>query len=364
MAAVPTSRRGGLGLAASVPPLVMRFGAFGDMVLLTVLLRHLHARFGKPVDLISSGAWTAPLLEGQSALGRLFLVRSRRIPYWMSLDQRRLVHWLRERGAGPTWFCDRHLGKELLNRGGVPDEYIVDSRSYEWLPEEGFADRYIRLGNESPTAFAGLLPAARPALSRAAQLIISGADRTIADTWLARHGLAGQPLIFVHPGSRHMTRRWLRSRTGAEKYWPETCWAAVVSSIRALRADHAILLTGTGPERRFNQDIIARAQVANIHNVASDLPLRTLLPLLERAHSMISVDTGPAHAAAALGCPTVALFGPASTTLFRPGGATTPAVAVTGEVDGSQNILGISAEAVIEAWLGLIGTAECPQSIL
>ena len=87
--------------AAERPPLVMRFGAFGDMVLLTVLLRQLHARFGKPVDVISSGPWTKPLLEGQPSLGRLFVIRSRRTPYWLSLDQRRLVAWLRERGAGP-----------------------------------------------------------------------------------------------------------------------------------------------------------------------------------------------------------------------------------------------------------------------
>jgi len=93
--------------AARRPPLVMRFGAFGDIVLLTVLLRQLHARFGKPVDVISSGPWTAPLVEGQASLGRLFIIRSRRAPYWLSLDQQRLVAWLRQRGPGPTWFCDR-----------------------------------------------------------------------------------------------------------------------------------------------------------------------------------------------------------------------------------------------------------------
>jgi heptosyltransferase-2/heptosyltransferase-3 len=94
--------------------------------------------------------------------------------------------------------------------------------------------------------------------------------------------------------------------------------------------------------------------------VANELPVRTLLPLLERAHSMISIDTGPAHAAAALGCPTVAVFGSQNATLYRPGGATTPAVAVTGVVDGAQNILGITAEAVIAAWLDLVRSAEGP----
>ncbi len=150
--------------AARQPPLVMRFGAFGDMVLLTVLLRHLHARLGKPVDVISSGPWTRPLLEGQPWVGRLFVIRSRRTPYWLSFEQRRLVAWLKERGAGPTWFCDMNLGIDLLNRGGIPDEYICDSRTFKWRPDEGVADRYIRLGNESPPGLRG--PAARPEASR------------------------------------------------------------------------------------------------------------------------------------------------------------------------------------------------------
>lgn len=109
---VPTTAR-----AAEIPPLVMRCGAFGDIVLLTVLLRQLHLRFGKPVDVISSGPWTQPLLEAESAVGRLFIIRSRRTPYWLSVQQKRLVAWLRERGAGPTWFCDRGEGRGLLSLG-------------------------------------------------------------------------------------------------------------------------------------------------------------------------------------------------------------------------------------------------------
>jgi ADP-heptose:LPS heptosyltransferase len=342
------------------PPLVMRFGAFGDMVLLTILLRHLQARFGQPVDVISSGSWTRPLLDGQSSLGRLFIIRSRRTPYWMSLDQRRLVSWLKKRGAGPTWFLDMHLGKELLHRGGIPDDYICDSRCFKWQPDEGFADRYIRLGNETPPGLAGRLPPPKEATSRAAQLVVSNDARAEAERWLARRGLVGRRFIVVHPGSRHIARRSIRSRVGTEKYWPEARWSQVINSLRDIRPDHAILLTGTRAEHKFNADIVARSGAKDVHNVADELMVGTLLPLLERAHSMISVDTGPAHAAAALGCPTVALFGTANATLYRPGGATTPAVALTGKVNGVQNILGITAESVIAAWLDLVRSTELP----
>ena len=347
-----------LDAAAKRAPLVMRFGAFGDIVLLTVLLRQLHARFGKPVDLISSGPWTAPLLEGQSSLGRLFVVRSRKTPYWLSLDQRRLVAWLRERGAGPTWFCDMHLGKDLLLRAGIPDGFICDSRAFEWRSDETFADRFIRLANETPSALAGRLPPPAPVVSRAAHLVVNPDDRAQLDAWLTRNGLTGRPYIIVHPGSRHIARRGLRSRAGAEKYWPESHWGQLIGAVRKARPDHLVFLTGTMSERSLNADIMALSHATEVHNVAGDFPVRTLLALLERAYSVISVDTGPAHAAAALGRPTVALFANASTAaLYRPGGSTTPAVALTGKEDGVQSMRGIEADAVFSAWSELMGSA-------
>jgi hypothetical protein len=56
----------------------------------------------------------------------------------------------------------------------------------------------------------------------------------------------------------------------------------------------------------------------------------------------------------------VALFGTASPALYRPGGTTTPAVALTGMVEGRQSILGITPQIVIDSWLDLLNTARTP----
>jgi ADP-heptose:LPS heptosyltransferase len=346
--------------AAGVRPLVMRCGAFGDIVLLTVLLQQLQLRFGQPVDVISSGPWTRPLLESQSAVGELFILRSRRTPYWLSLQQQRLVAWLRARGSGPTWFCDRGEGRGLLSRAGIPNDYICDINACTWTPAETFADRYLRFGSFTPNALEGLLPPARPGVPAAARLNIAPGAWGELEIWLDRHRLKGRQFVIMHPGSRHIARRTLRPRSGTSKYWPEEHWSKVVAAVRETCPSHVILFTGTRSEGRFNAEIIERAGVQDAYDVADQVPVRTLLPLLQRAHSMISVDTGPAHAAAALGCPTVALFGTASPILYRPGGTTTPAVALTGTVDGQQNILGITPETVIEAWLDLLNTARTP----
>ena len=358
MSGEPLSLAPSTARAAEVRPLVMRCGAFGDMVLLTVLLRQLHLRFGKPVDVISSGPWTQALLESESALGQLFLLRSRRTPYWLSLEQHRLVRWLRERGSGPTWFCDRGEGRHLLTLAGIPDDYVCDTNACTWTQGETFADRYLRFGSYSPKAFEGLLPAARPGVAAAASLNIAPGAESELEDWLAKRRMTGREYIILHPGSRHIARRWLRSRSGTSKYWPEEDWAEVVRAVRAACPHHALLFSGTRAEGRFNAAIIRRAGVKDAYNIADSLPVRTLLALLQRAHSMISVDTGPAHAAAALGCPTVALFGTASPHLYRPGGTTTPAIALTGWVDGKQNILGITPAGVVDSWLEVLKTSS------
>jgi ADP-heptose:LPS heptosyltransferase len=351
-----------VGSSIDRPPLVVRFGAFGDMVLLTVLLRQLYARFGKRVDVISSGPWTKPLLEGQESLGRLTVIRSRRTPYLLAPDQRQLVAWLRERGAGPTWFCDVSRGKDLLHRGGIPEPYICSYSSFTWSPDENFADRFIRMARETPAAFQGVLPPPVPTVSRDAQLVISDEARASADEWLAQRRLADRPFVVIHPGSAHIARRAFRSPAGTDRYWPEDRWGKVINLVRDLRPGHTVLLTGTKAERKFNDAIIATSGAKDVYNAANELSIRTLLPLLERAHSMISIDTGPAHAAAALRRPTVAVFGKQNSILFRPGGPTTPAVAVTGLVDGVQDIMGITPEAVIAAWLELIRSTETPAN--
>jgi ADP-heptose:LPS heptosyltransferase len=346
----PPAAAARLEQAAALPPLVMRCGAFGDMVLLTVLLEQLHARFGRTVDLIASGPWSEPLLGGHPAVGRLYLIRSRRLPYWLSRGQRALVAQLRARGAGPTWFCDRGEGRSLLARAGIPDDYICDSTAYPFLAGENFADRYLRLGALTPAAFTGLLPPAVSGVARAAHLVVTAQARAELDRWLGAQGLGARAFMVIHPGSRHVARRRLRPRSGASKYWPEPRWAEVVRAVRARAPEQAIILSGTRAEHALNAQILRLAAVSDTVNAAGELPITRLLPLLERARSLIAVDTGPAHAAAALGCPTVALFGHIDPWLYRPGGAMTPAATLTGTVNGRPDILGIEPAAVIAAW--------------
>ncbi|HWX78670.1 MAG TPA: glycosyltransferase family 9 protein [Steroidobacteraceae bacterium] len=336
-------------------PLAIRFGAFGDMVLLTALIRILHAEFGLPVDILTSGPWSEPLLRGQPGVGEIFRVRSRKTPYWLSWDQRRVVRQLRARGSGPAWFCDGgDVGRLILTRAGYSDALIVYARDHALLPGEHATEQWRRLAQIMPSAYQGSKIADPSAVPPGCYLEVGAAQRADLETWLGARNLAGVPLILVQIGNKRTMRRGLKRLSPNNKYWPGERWAEVLRSLRARHPLHAIVLLGTGPEYELNAEVAAQANIAGLHNAADDLPIPRLLALLERADGLITVDSGPAHAAAAVGCPQVVLFGRAPPSLYRPWGVAGADVQLLrGEIDGEPDMLGIETRSVIAAWANL-----------
>ena len=346
-------------------PLAVRCGAFGDMVLFTALIRVLHARFRSPVDIVTSGPWSEPLLRGQPGVGEIWSLRSRKTPYWLSTDQRRVVRRLRARGVGPTWFCDgSDAARPLLARAGIPGEFIVDVRDHPLLPGEHATEQWRRLAQITPDAVAGTAAAGWPAPeSRDAELAavtpgchleVGESQRIDLDSWLRARGLNAAPLILVQIGNKRTMRRGLRRLAVNNKYWPTERWAEVLRHVRSQNPQHAIVLLGTGPEYALNQEAAALADIAGLYNAADDLPIPRLVALLARGAGLITVDSGPAHAAAAVGCPLVVLFGKALPSLYRPWGTAGADVKVLcGQIAGEPDMLGIEARSVCAAWSSL-----------
>ena len=350
-------------------PLVVRCGALGDMVLLTVLIRALSARFRNEVDVLTSGPWSEPLLRGQPGVGEVLCVRSRKMPYWLSRDQQRVVRRLRARGAGPTWFCDGNpAAKGMLIRAGIGAEFIVDVRDHGLLPGEHATEQWQRLAGLDPDVVrhpGGVAaPARAPSTSPQPQLLptaaatttgchleVSGAQRAAFEAWLKSRAPAAPPFVAIQMGNKRTMRRGLRRLAVNSKYWPRERWVQVIRHVRARLPGHTILLLGTGPEYTLNQEVVAVARVERLYNVADDLPIPRLIALLAGADALITVDSGPAHAAAAVGCPQIVLFGKALPSLYTPRGLVAADVKVlTGRINGESDMLGIETSAVTAAW--------------
>jgi heptosyltransferase-2/heptosyltransferase-3 len=349
-----------------VRPLVVRCGAFGDMVLLTPLIRRLSERFGQPVDLVSSGPWTIPLLQGQPGVGRIHLLESRNTPYWLNFPKQRIARELRRNGPAPAWFCDGNgAAFDVLLKGGVPKDWVLDVRDLAFGAREHFVIRWSRFANMTPPglSIAPSMPGggdgASQAAVQAAVIDVLPAWRSDLSTWLETRGLGSTTLHLVQAGNKRTMRSGRRDRATNTKYWPEERWAEVVRHIRQRSPDSSIVLLGTPGESELNDDIIRLSATKNVHNAALDLPIPRLLALMESASSLVTVDSGPAHAAAAVGCPQVVLFGQADPELYRPWGAAgAQAECLTGSVDGQASMLGIGADEVTAAWDALAKRAR------
>lgn len=343
---------------ASRRPLIVRFGAMGDMVMMTTLVRALASRFRTPVDILSSGAWTRPLLLNQPGVGEIHLLTARKLPYFLSRHQQTLVEALALRGAGPVWYCDTdNRCLPLLARAGFDADLVCAAGSLPMLPDEHLTDYWLRFARVSPAA--GYGEGLEDIVDEQPTLTVPTQDLDALDRWLAERGLCGRELILVQAGNKRTMRRGLRRRPSNTKWWPEARWAAVIQALSEAHPQAAILLLGVPQEHQLNEEIMALSRRRNLFNLARDLPIPRLLALQARAVGMVSVDTGPAHAAAALGCPVVVLFGAADPVRIAPRGAA-PVRHLTGADAKGPSILGITVDQVIDAWTDLPKRERAP----
>ncbi|HWQ32752.1 MAG TPA: lipopolysaccharide heptosyltransferase II [Blastocatellia bacterium] len=134
-------------------------------------------------------------------------------------------------------------------------------------------------------------------------LTATASHRSAAAALLERHGIqpgaSGQPLIALNTGATN-------SRA---KCWPADRYAALADRLAdALNA--RLILIGAPSEREHAAQVIAQMQRARAVNLAGETNLNELIGVLDRAALLITNDTGPAHIAAALGRPTLTIFGP------------------------------------------------------
>lgn len=339
-------------------PLVVRCGALGDMVIITALIRRLAERYASPIDILSSGAWTRPLLTGQSGVGNIHILGSRRRPYWLSPDQWRTVAMLRRRPPGPVFMCDETpQTHELLGRGRVAATDLVDGYAgfaAASIPEMHWLQQWREVAERAPSAWPGVVtgPSNQPFLPRIDVLPAQQAD---FDAWRAQRAFGTAPLVLLQAGNKRTLKRGRLGTLGHHKHWPPERWAAVASAVLADLPGAHVLLCGAPMEFAVLEEIARLCDRGRVHNLANDLPLPRLVALAAAAHSMVAVDSGPAHLAAAVGCPLVVMFGSASPQRWMPRATSAAVVGLGGAPEGLDRVEGIPSERVVAAWRELPG---------
>ena len=125
-------------------------------------------------------------------------------------------------------------------------------------------------------------------------------EKWVNDWWLREVGPARRTAVAMHIGC---------GRDMEFKQWPLDRFLDLANHLRARWPNIVIVLTGTNVEQSLISEFLRRfrgpaVDASNLGSVES-----TAL-ILNRCELLISNDTGVAHLAAAIGTPTVALFGP------------------------------------------------------
>ena len=353
-------------------PTVFFFARLGDMVMITRMLNMLRRRYGRPCQVIGTGSWTPGTYAGNPDVADVWAFH-RHLPFVLDAAWRPVRQALRTSAPGPIYVCEKHYRqlpriRRMLYLSGVdPGRCVflteVPLRGPVQMTEH-LVDRMVELGARTP---ASLRPENYPQPAAAAldgpRLYVLESERAERERWLGARGFAGRELILIQPGN-HRTMgprraRWRRLNTD-DKWWPVERWAELLQRIHREHAEAVLLLRGSREELDMLEEIRAAAGLASVATVGTTL--RQLYALSEAASSMVSVDSGPGHAAAALSVPLAVLYGAESPLYWLPRSPSGSPVVGVGGPPTSRRADQVSVDALFAAWRTVASARPAPGS--
>ena len=263
---------------------------------------------------------TAPMLENHPAIAAIHVIDRD----WKQRGLRAQVagEWalqqaLRARGYDLLIHLTEHPRGATLAHLLRPRFAVTRERARKsWLWRRAFTHFY-KLPQRTPRhAVEANLDALRrigvypEAADKQVVLVPGAAAAARVDALLREHAIEAGGFIQAHPGSRWMF-----------KCAPPALSAGLFA--RIARAGHRIVITGAPDEREraLVDAILALTDAptrARIVDLTGALSLQELAVLTGRARAFVGVDTAPMHIAAAMGTPTLALFGPSGEVEWGP----------------------------------------------
>ena len=116
-----------------------------------------------------------------------------------------------------------------------------------------------------------------------------------------------QKYLLIHAAAAH-----------PDKMYPNNAWAKIIQTF-SNKHNFSVVLSGAPSDSKLNEEIIELSGI-NCLNLAGKLSIRESMALYKFMHLAICVDSGPAHLCAAVGTPTLSIFGPTDPQRWRPFG--------------------------------------------
>lgn len=274
--------------------LLVQLDHLGDAVITAPMIPLLRRRWPKASIEVLASASNRRLFQAMPDVDRVYVCRTNRF----ARAQRRPLAWLAALAGWGLYLRRRRIDLAIDVRGEFPLALLC------WLTG---APR--RLGwncggggfllTDSP-AYVPNRPEIASRFALLARLGIKKGVRTIfpvpVEPAVEPKGTGPffQPLIVAHVGAG----------TSA-KMWPAAHWATLLARL-SRRHPGRLVLVGSRAEQPIAQEI--RATVPEALDMTGRLELLQLATLVHEADLFLGADSGPAHLAAALGTPVVALF--------------------------------------------------------
>lgn len=279
--------------------LLIRLSSLGDVVLTTPVIRAVRSHFPDAYIAMLVAKQSADVLQENPHLDEI-ITFDRLAKNKDTGEMFRIAHILRERKFTLTIDLQRKFRTELLMYLSGAAERVGKGRLC--------TVRVSEQGNKHATAhYFDLLHAARiPAEDQRLELFLSESERLDA---AQRFGTAGtndgQLKVGFFPGAGWKLREWM----------PERFAAIGDRLVQRFNAD--VLIFGGQQETELVQSVVNLMNAPAIP-FAGNLQIRQLAACIEKCDLFLTNDTGPMHIAAAVGTPTVSLFGPGNHIRFQP----------------------------------------------
>ena len=346
--------------ARALTPVVILFGRVGDMIMLTAALSLLRRRYGGPCHVVAAGPWNRDIYRGHPDVARCWTL-PRHLPFAVTGEWLGAVRALRRSAPAPIYIAEA-MPRQLLRIRRLLSLSAIEAGRCVFLEgapnlQEHYLESLVRLAERTPPVLASA-DYPLPGGPSAPRLVTLEAERSQCQALLQQRGWSGRPIVLIQPGtartlSVRSRKRWQRDN---DRSWPVERWRVLLHALRERHPQAALVLRGAASELPFLEALREAIGLEGLE--VAGLGLRASFALMEAAESMISMDTGMAHAAAALGLPVVVIMGANPQSRVLPRAASGSAVVGVGGPPVSRRADQIPVEAVLQAWCSL---PVCPR---
>ena len=285
------------------PVLVVPFVWIGDFVRCHSVVRLLRQQApGRPVDMVSS-TLCAPIADYMPGVRNVHISdQPRKRLGWAT--QQDLAGRLRGEGYGQAIVMSRKWKAALAPwLAGIPRRTgFAGEARFGLINDMRWGERALPRMIDQMGALALPKGAALPSDWPLPQLAVPADELAL---WRQQRSLAadGRPVVTLSPGA-----------VGAGKAWPAGHYADLA---RALTAEGAAVWVLGGPAETATAREITEAGGPQVRDLTGN-DLRNAILALAAADVAVTNDSGLMHISAALGTPTVAIFGPTSPWHWKP----------------------------------------------